>query len=57
MALSPANSNNILSSFQLLLRNFIRTKRCVMVLVNAAYYVNSCFDWDSPPRSLAAFVV
>ncbi|KAB0365266.1 hypothetical protein FD754_009422, partial [Muntiacus muntjak] len=43
-------------SKQLLLRNFIRTKRCVMVLVNAAYYVNSCFDWDSPPRSLAAFV-
>ncbi|XP_076783161.1 multiple C2 and transmembrane domain-containing protein 1 isoform X6 [Arvicanthis niloticus] len=44
-------------SKQLLLRNFIRTKRCVMVLVNAAYYVNSCFDWDSPPRSLAAFVL
>ncbi|XP_055968527.1 multiple C2 and transmembrane domain-containing protein 1 isoform X8 [Sorex fumeus] len=44
-------------SKQLLLRNFIRTKHCVMVLVNAAYYVNSCFDWDSPPRSLAAFVV
>ncbi|XP_053519545.1 multiple C2 and transmembrane domain-containing protein 1 isoform X15 [Artibeus jamaicensis] len=44
-------------SKQLLLRNFIRTKRCVVVLVNAAYYVNSCFDWDSPPRSLAAFVV
>ncbi|XP_025243406.1 multiple C2 and transmembrane domain-containing protein 1 isoform X5 [Theropithecus gelada] len=44
-------------SKQLLLRNFIRMKRCVMVLVNAAYYVNSCFDWDSPPRSLAAFVV
>ncbi|XP_064130264.1 multiple C2 and transmembrane domain-containing protein 1 isoform X14 [Loxodonta africana] len=44
-------------SKQLLLRNFIRMKRCVMVLINAAYYVNSCFDWDSPPRSLAAFVV
>ncbi|XP_045427714.1 multiple C2 and transmembrane domain-containing protein 1 isoform X21 [Pipistrellus kuhlii] len=44
-------------SKQMLLRNFIRTKRCVMVLINAAYYVNSCFDWDSPPRSLAAFVV
>ncbi|KAM6149134.1 multiple C2 and transmembrane domain-containing protein 1 isoform 13-T13 [Erethizon dorsatum] len=44
-------------SKQLLLRNFIRMKRCVMVLVNAAYYINSCFDWDSPPRSLAAFVV
>ncbi|XP_053442419.1 multiple C2 and transmembrane domain-containing protein 1 isoform X3 [Nycticebus coucang] len=44
-------------SKQLLLRNFIRMKRCVMVLVNAAYYVNSCFDWDSPPRSLAAFML
>ncbi|KAM9104738.1 multiple C2 and transmembrane domain-containing protein 1 isoform 16-T16 [Megaptera novaeangliae] len=44
-------------SKQLLLRNFIRMKRCVMVLVNAAYYINSCFDWDSPARSLAAFVV
>nr|XP_025950793.1 multiple C2 and transmembrane domain-containing protein 1 isoform X2 [Dromaius novaehollandiae] len=41
----------------LLLRNFIRMKRCVMVLINAAYYVNSCFDWDSPPRSLAAFLL
>ncbi|XP_039767104.1 multiple C2 and transmembrane domain-containing protein 1 isoform X3 [Ornithorhynchus anatinus] len=44
-------------SKQLLLRNFVRMKRCVMVLVNAAYYINSCFDWDSPPRSLAAFVL
>ncbi|KAG8456372.1 hypothetical protein GDO86_002233 [Hymenochirus boettgeri] len=44
-------------SKQLLLRNFIRMKRCVMVLVNAAYYINSCFDWDSPQRSLAAFLV
>ncbi|XP_048706903.2 multiple C2 and transmembrane domain-containing protein 1 isoform X5 [Caretta caretta] len=44
-------------SRQLLLRNFIRMKRCVMVLINAAYYVNSCFDWDSPQRSLAAFVL
>ncbi|XP_064903039.1 multiple C2 and transmembrane domain-containing protein 1 isoform X3 [Columba livia] len=44
-------------SKQLLLRNFIRTKRCVMVLINAAYYISSCFDWDSPPRSLAAFLL
>ncbi|XP_061478398.1 multiple C2 and transmembrane domain-containing protein 1 isoform X2 [Rhineura floridana] len=44
-------------SKQLLLRNFMRMKRCVMVLINAAYYINSCFDWDSPPRSLAAFVL
>ncbi|XP_054042255.1 multiple C2 and transmembrane domain-containing protein 1 isoform X6 [Rissa tridactyla] len=44
-------------SKQLLVRNFIRTKRCIMVLINAAYYISSCFDWDSPPRSLAAFLV
>ncbi|KAM4809097.1 multiple C2 and transmembrane domain-containing protein 1 isoform 2-T2 [Rhinophrynus dorsalis] len=44
-------------SKQLLLRNFIRMKRCIMVLVNAAYYINSCFDWDSPQRSLAAFLI
>uniref|UniRef100_A0A8C5LU61 Multiple C2 and transmembrane domain-containing protein 1 n=1 Tax=Leptobrachium leishanense TaxID=445787 RepID=A0A8C5LU61_9ANUR len=43
-------------SKQLLLRNFIRMKRRVMVLINAAYYINSCFDWDSPQRSLAAFL-
>ncbi|KAM6363112.1 multiple C2 and transmembrane domain-containing protein 1 [Pluvialis apricaria] len=44
-------------SKQLLLRNFIRTKHCIMVLINAAYYISSCFDWDSPPRSLAAFLL
>ncbi|XP_072272248.1 multiple C2 and transmembrane domain-containing protein 1 isoform X2 [Pyxicephalus adspersus] len=44
-------------SKQLLLRNFIRMKRCVMVLINAAYYINSCFDWESPQRSLAAFLI
>ncbi|XP_048359481.1 multiple C2 and transmembrane domain-containing protein 1 isoform X3 [Sphaerodactylus townsendi] len=44
-------------SKQLLLRNFVRMKRCVMALINAAYYINSCFDWDSPPRSLAAFLL
>ncbi|KFP64869.1 Multiple C2 and transmembrane domain-containing protein 1, partial [Cariama cristata] len=44
-------------SKQLLLRNFIRMKRCIIVLINAAYYISSCFDWDSPPRSLAAFLL
>uniref|UniRef100_A0A8B9FYI2 Multiple C2 and transmembrane domain-containing protein 1 n=1 Tax=Amazona collaria TaxID=241587 RepID=A0A8B9FYI2_9PSIT len=44
-------------SKQLLLRNFIRMKRCVIVLINAAYYISSCFDWDSPSRSLAAFLI
>ncbi|XP_063151484.1 multiple C2 and transmembrane domain-containing protein 1 [Candoia aspera] len=44
-------------SKQLLLRNFMRVKRCVMVIINAAYFINSCFEWESPPRSLAAFVL
>ncbi|XP_007426025.1 multiple C2 and transmembrane domain-containing protein 1 isoform X1 [Python bivittatus] len=44
-------------SKQLLLRNFMRVKRRVMVIINAAYFINSCFEWESPPRSLAAFVL
>ncbi|NXX15133.1 MCTP1 protein, partial [Podargus strigoides] len=44
-------------SKQVLLRNFSRMKRCVMTLVNAANYISSCFDWDSPQRSLAAFLL
>ncbi|XP_030326242.1 multiple C2 and transmembrane domain-containing protein 1 isoform X2 [Strigops habroptila] len=44
-------------SKQLLLRNFIRMKRCIIVLINAAYYISSCFDWDSPSRSLTAFLL
>ncbi|NXH65125.1 MCTP1 protein, partial [Rhabdornis inornatus] len=44
-------------SKQLLLRNFIRMKHCIMALVTAVCYISSCFDWDSPPRSLAAFLV
>ncbi|NXE92637.1 MCTP1 protein, partial [Menura novaehollandiae] len=44
-------------SKQLLLRNFIRMKHCIMALVTAIYYISSCFDWDSPPRSLAAFLL
>uniref|UniRef100_A0A8C6K436 Multiple C2 and transmembrane domain-containing protein 1 n=1 Tax=Melopsittacus undulatus TaxID=13146 RepID=A0A8C6K436_MELUD len=44
-------------SKQLLLRNFIRMKRCIIVLINAAYYISSCFDWDSPSRSLVAFLI
>ncbi|NWX22006.1 MCTP1 protein, partial [Aegotheles bennettii] len=44
-------------SKQLLLRNFIRMKHCIMVLISAANYISSCFDWDSPPRSLAAFLL
>lgn len=42
---------------QLLLRNFTRVRRCIMVLINAGCYINSCFEWDSPQRSICAFVV
>ncbi|XP_034296582.1 multiple C2 and transmembrane domain-containing protein 1 isoform X1 [Pantherophis guttatus] len=44
-------------SKQLLLRNFMRMKHCVMVIINAAYFINGCFEWESPPRSLAAFML
>ncbi|NXM12881.1 MCTP1 protein, partial [Ploceus nigricollis] len=44
-------------SKQLLLRNFIRMKHCIMALVTAVCYISSCFEWDSPPRSLAAFLL
>ncbi|MBN3315710.1 MCTP1 protein, partial [Atractosteus spatula] len=44
-------------SKQLLLRNFNRAKRCVVALLSAGCYVNSCFEWESPQRSLAAFLL
>ncbi|XP_015216009.2 multiple C2 and transmembrane domain-containing protein 1 isoform X3 [Lepisosteus oculatus] len=44
-------------SKQLLLRNFNRAKRCVVALLSAGCYVNSCFEWESPQRSLAAFLI
>ncbi|MGH0179751.1 UNVERIFIED_CONTAM: hypothetical protein FKN15_002509, partial [Acipenser sinensis] len=44
-------------SKQLLLRNFNRVKRCIVILINAGLYINSCLEWDSPQRSLAAFLL
>ncbi|XP_061528214.1 multiple C2 and transmembrane domain-containing protein 1 isoform X2 [Phycodurus eques] len=44
-------------SKQLLLRNFNRVRRCIMFLINTGYYINSCFEWDSPQRSICAFVL
>ncbi|XP_063043348.1 multiple C2 and transmembrane domain-containing protein 1-like isoform X3 [Engraulis encrasicolus] len=43
-------------SKQLLLQNFNRVRRCIMVLINAGCYINSCFEWESPQRSIFAFV-
>ncbi|TNM89768.1 hypothetical protein fugu_004002 [Takifugu bimaculatus] len=44
-------------SKQLLLRNFYRVRRCILFLINTGYYINSCFEWESPQRSICAFVV
>ncbi|XP_043920068.1 multiple C2 and transmembrane domain-containing protein 1 isoform X1 [Protopterus annectens] len=44
-------------SKQQFLRDFNRVKRCFMAIVNGVYYVNSCFDWESPQRSLVAFLL
>ena len=42
---------------QLLQQNFNRVKRCILVLINAGYYANSCLEWESPQRSICAFLV
>ncbi|XP_056888890.1 multiple C2 and transmembrane domain-containing protein 1 isoform X13 [Takifugu flavidus] len=44
-------------SKQLLLRNFYRVRRCILFLINTGYYINSCFEWESPQRSICAFVL
>uniref|UniRef100_M4AYA3 Multiple C2 and transmembrane domain containing 1 n=1 Tax=Xiphophorus maculatus TaxID=8083 RepID=M4AYA3_XIPMA len=44
-------------SKQMLLRNFNRVRRCIMFLINTGCYINSCFEWESPQRSICAFVI
>ncbi|KAM8886471.1 multiple C2 and transmembrane domain-containing protein 1-like isoform 3-T3 [Spinachia spinachia] len=44
-------------SKQLLLRNFNRVRRCIMFLINTGCFINSCFEWDSPQRSICALVL
>ncbi|XP_069380020.1 multiple C2 and transmembrane domain-containing protein 1 isoform X3 [Paralichthys olivaceus] len=44
-------------SKQLLLRNFNRVRRCIMFLINTGCYINSCFEWHSPQRSICAFLL
>ncbi|XP_026130165.1 multiple C2 and transmembrane domain-containing protein 1-like isoform X2 [Carassius auratus] len=44
-------------SKQMLQQNFNRVKRCVLSLINAGSYINSCFQWESPRRSLCAFLI
>ncbi|XP_029618022.1 multiple C2 and transmembrane domain-containing protein 1 isoform X7 [Salmo trutta] len=43
-------------SKQLLLQNFNRVRRCILFLINAGCYINSCFEWHSPQRSICAFL-
>ncbi|CAL8248751.1 unnamed protein product [Merluccius merluccius] len=44
-------------SKQLLLQNFNRVKRCIMFIINVGCFINSCFQWESPQRSICAFVM
>ncbi|XP_059406130.1 multiple C2 and transmembrane domain-containing protein 1-like isoform X4 [Carassius carassius] len=44
-------------SKQLLLQNFNRVRRCIMLLINVGCYINSCFEWESPQRSICAFLL
>ncbi|KAJ8285476.1 hypothetical protein GJAV_G00027220 [Gymnothorax javanicus] len=44
-------------SKQLLLQNFNRVRRSVLFLINVGYYINSCFEWESPQRSICAFLL
>ncbi|KAM9820973.1 multiple C2 and transmembrane domain-containing protein 1-like [Neosynchiropus ocellatus] len=44
-------------SKNLLQQNFLRVKRCVMVLLSYGAYINSCFQWESTQRSVVSFMV
>ncbi|CAM4538707.1 unnamed protein product [Leuciscus chuanchicus] len=44
-------------SKQMLLQNFNRMRRCIMFLLNAGCFINSCFEWESPQRSICAFLL
>ncbi|XP_055489302.1 multiple C2 and transmembrane domain-containing protein 1-like isoform X2 [Leucoraja erinacea] len=44
-------------SKELLLQNYHRVRRCIMVLVNTGRYINSWFEWESTQRSVIAFTV
>ncbi|XP_017306931.1 multiple C2 and transmembrane domain-containing protein 1 isoform X3 [Ictalurus punctatus] len=44
-------------SKQLLLQNFNRVRRCFMFLINTGCYINSCFEWESPQRSICALLL
>ncbi|XP_029624824.1 multiple C2 and transmembrane domain-containing protein 1 isoform X4 [Salmo trutta] len=43
-------------SKHLLQQNFNRVKRCIMFVINIGTFINSCFEWESPQRSISAFL-
>uniref|UniRef100_A0A8C7KBP6 Multiple C2 and transmembrane domain containing 1 n=1 Tax=Oncorhynchus kisutch TaxID=8019 RepID=A0A8C7KBP6_ONCKI len=43
-------------SKHLLQQNFNRVKRCILFVINIGTFINSCFEWDSPQRSISAFL-
>lgn len=42
---------------QVFMRNVNRVKSLVMHIVEVGRFVNSCFQWESVPRSIIAFAV
>ncbi|KAM9464857.1 multiple C2 and transmembrane domain-containing protein 1-like [Salvelinus alpinus] len=49
--------NKVFTFHLLLLQNFNRVRHCVLFLINAGCYINSCFEWHSPQRSICAFLL
>ncbi|KAI4891820.1 hypothetical protein NFI96_016547, partial [Prochilodus magdalenae] len=54
---SHDSSKKLSSIHKLLLQNFNRVRRCIMFLINVGCYINSCFEWESPQRSICAFIL
>uniref|UniRef100_A0A8C1SBZ6 Multiple C2 domains, transmembrane 1b n=1 Tax=Cyprinus carpio TaxID=7962 RepID=A0A8C1SBZ6_CYPCA len=51
------NAVSVHCARSMLQQNFNRVKRCVLFLINTGSYINSCFQWESPRRSLCAFLI
>ncbi|XP_076054770.1 multiple C2 domain and transmembrane region protein isoform X2 [Oratosquilla oratoria] len=42
---------------QVFIRNVNRLRSCILCFIELGKFVKSCWDWESPVRSIAAFVV
>lgn len=42
---------------QTFMRNVMRVKNFAMAAMDVGAFIQSCFSWDSPPRSVLAFLV